>query len=294
MNRAHLNSYRSSRKLTFLFMSCSTTPTIPTIPTIPTTYTTALVIATCASQSHTSNRQWAPYVLDLQFRELSKVIAHPDCPLTHIIVMIPMCTDPIPTYYQPEKWETHLPITYIEYVGDNQHHSYDQWLQVYCTLPEFDYYIFIEDDYYLDASTPNVIGRLLEIYQHQFPDQLGYLCSMHIDLPPYGSHAAISNGVCSRATLQVLQDPCQQYYSITESDNPQTMFSILWVQHHVPIRDYRSYHLVWFYASNHQALIDYSTHPQSLTHLFRPVHDLIVPYLPFIHPLIQETKISSS
>jgi hypothetical protein len=67
-----------------------------------------------------------------------------------------------------------IPIKVID--CENYGYSMGQWLKAYELFPNFDLYLFIEDDYC--PGMDNFDSILLECYNKQFPDNIGLLCSL--------------------------------------------------------------------------------------------------------------------
>ena len=67
-----------------------------------------------------------------------------------------------------------IPIKIID--CENYGYSMGQWLKAYELFPDFDFYVFMEDDYCGGMDHFDTI--LLECYNKQFPDNIGLLCSL--------------------------------------------------------------------------------------------------------------------
>lgn len=112
--------------------------------------------------------------------------------ISQITIMKPYCNT-INSYYDINLTNN---MKLIECVNEFQ--SYGQWLKaVEKYLNDFDYFIFVEDDYV--PAIDNFDMKLIEIYEEGT-----YLCSMADTLNNmFPHHAAISNGIISKKLLKV-------------------------------------------------------------------------------------------
>ena len=143
----------------------------------------------------------------------------------------------------------------------NEYQSYGQWLKaVGLYLNEFDYFIFIEDDYV--PAVDDFDLKLIEMYEEGT-----YLCSMAEPYAGFPHHAAISNGIISKKTIENLiiskdykkwfiEHP--QYNTKISSGgiNYQIVFSYYLIDNGIPIVDYRKKYGVDFLRSG--KIIDFS------------------------------------
>jgi hypothetical protein len=140
---------------------------------------------------------------------------------------------------------------------ENKYQSYGQWLKaVELTYGNFDYYIFIEDDY-----IPNIDDfdlKLIELYEEG-----SYLCSKG------GSHAVISNGLISYNTIKDLiknvkynnwfDNYAKKHPDLVHNNrNFQIAFSFYFIENNIKITDYSQEYSVDYYAQNE--FKDYSSH----------------------------------
>jgi len=101
---------------------------------------------------------------------------------------------------------------------DNKGQSYGSYSDVYAQHRDnFDYYIFIEDDYI--PSQDNFDKELITIFNEK--PNCGYLCSLFLD-NEYGPHAALSNGITSSEVLELIWEkfgeiPHQEVYKYSSS-----------------------------------------------------------------------------
>lgn len=156
-------------------------------------------------------------------------------------------------YYQKEKWISILdvPIHFVDYVGDNKYHSYDQYIQGYNYL-KADYYLIIEDDYCIDKNNLYFDIELVNYYKKIFPNNIGYLCSYackHSD--KVYMHGAISNGLISNDTFKQYDNPLQEFYKLKSCNQcPQVMFSILFLMKNIEIKDMSDTYTTHFWSSS--------------------------------------------
>jgi hypothetical protein len=244
------------------------------------------IIATYAGQNHYSNGELRNIVLCKVFEQLVQLfhIKREQClpNLIHeVIVMVPPVKSddtPLPYYYMPRTWSRQLDeysvtLKFIDYSGQNIHHSYDQWIQGWLSSsPDSQYFIFSEDDYALDVDNPLADIMLVDHYNKSFPNGIGYLCSYASDLYNYGHHAAISNGMISRTTLEQFDDPLNSYYTATLGVMSQLGFTNLFKQNSIPFCDYNNqYGVLYWSALRHQLEVWGEVHP---IHIFMPIHVL--------------------
>lgn len=178
------------------------------------------------------------------------------------------------TYYQSEKWiekfkEFNIPINYVDYVGGNRHHSYDQWIQGYMAYPNSDYYIVMEDDYCVDNNNIIFDIDMLRIYKEKFKDNIGYLSSVANYYKTIW-HAAISNGIISRDAFKKLKEPILDTFYSIKADFPQVMFSILFNNENIPIDDMQEEYVFPFWESWTKTFVNYTKNTKE-KYMFIPV-----------------------
>ena len=180
------------------------------------------------------------------------------------------------TYYQQEKWiemfkELGIPVVYLPYVGKNEDHSYDQWIQGYAAFPDFEYTLVMEDDYCIQTSHLSFDKTLVHFYKEKFPKGIGYLATRADNNNGHEYHASISNGMISRKTWEALgDDPLGRYFLMkTIEPYPQLAFSFMFTRSGVDIKD----------MSNEYDAIFWNSDTKQLTSLsgLRPAERMIVP-----------------
>lgn len=164
-----------------------------------------------------------------------------------------------PYYYNKNKWENlfgntcrHVKLVYIDYVGDNNHASYDQWIQAYLKFPDFEYYIFMEDDYCVHPSIFDFDHQLVEFYNKKVSESnnIGYLCTFS----EFG-HASISNGIINKKTMNFInrnEDILENFYIKSNNTEAQIGFSNMFTQNksgYVPIYSMHEDFLALFWSS---------------------------------------------
>ena len=206
------------------------------------------IIATYAGKDHTSNKDVADIVLQEQFNQLFALLKNKQkyschCAIVEVIVVCPpVDSENLRTnYYLKDSWKESLDkfgisLRCVDYVGENIHHSYDQWIQGCMNAsPDSDYYILIEDDYCLDQRNVNLELDMINLYLKKFPNNIGYLASWAPKKDPnHGYHAAISNGLISKDTFEKFENPLEDFYGITKSIYPQVNFSLLFLYNRSP------------------------------------------------------------
>lgn len=239
---------------------------------------TSYIIATYAGKNHVNNGDMSEFVLQLQMEHLVNWMRNKSdngirCYITEIIIVCPPLDrkDAFENYYLPERWadQIDIPIRYIHYMGDNIHHSYDQWIQGWISADDrSDYYILIEDDYCIDSENLDLEYDLIQYYRFKFPDNIGYLATFTDD-KYHGFHASISNGLVSKETVKRIKNPLKQFYNIHVNRWPQVNFSHLFFQNNIPISDFRDKYSILFWNSHEQRLETYST--LGYYHVFKPI-----------------------
>jgi len=184
--------------------------------------------------------------------------------------------DPYPNYYQTEKWQNMFKnIVFLQYIGQNKHHSYDQYIQAMQKYQEYDYNIIIEDDYCISLDNPYFDLELVQEYKEKFPQNIGYLCTWCPDYPPWApKHAAISNGMISKATIQSIKNPLEYFYTLR--DHSQKMFSYLFTDHGIELKDISDKYKIFFYYTGDPVIQDYSS-VNSNKLIFMPIQMLYPP-----------------
>jgi hypothetical protein len=140
----------------------------------------------------------------------------------------------------------------------NEYQSYGQWLKaVELFLSDFDYFVFIEDDYV--PAIDDFDLKLIEMYEEGT-----YLCSMADTLNGiFSHHAAISNGIISKKTIEkiILSKNYKKWFD-EHSDlsfggiNYQIVFSDYLIENGISILDYRKKYKVDFVRSG--KIMDFS------------------------------------
>ena len=126
--------------------------------------------------------------------------------------------------------------------------SYGQWARIYEKYrTQFDYYIFIEDDY--QPVIDNFDKILIDMYEEK---KCGFLCGLIFDeTGRYGyradKHAAITNGIASSKALEIVRERfCCLPHDMFDYENGQIMFSKgfldcgLTIAEYIESKEYRS------------------------------------------------------
>lgn len=243
------------------------------------------VIATYAGKNHPSNGDIAEIVLDKQIEFLCKLLENKRINkvknnIMEVVIVCPEIKDKNNLYenfYQFDKWskmlkEYNVDIVRLSYVGDNKHHSYDQWIQGYLNSNKnTEYILVVEDDYYLDYRNVNLDIDLVKYYKKSFKNNIGYLSTLNFNDPPHGLHAAISNGLISRQTMNSIPDILHTFYSERSSWLPQVNFSKLFLSYNIPIKDFSDTYNILFWNSYIKKTEDYTKAKNALYHVFVPV-----------------------
>ena len=230
------------------------------------------IIASYSGKRLSGDHKMLENVLDLQLTHLSNLFKNMTTNhVAQITIVEPSPTCKIyPNYYNKDKWMSihGVPIVYLPYIGNNTHHSYDQFLQAMLKYSKFDYHIIMEDDYYIDPTQTEFDTDLINIYTSTFKDNIGYLCT-YASLHQNMWHASISNGMISKDTLERLgKDILEHFYSFEMY--PQLKFSHIMTEKNINICDIQKYYKIPFWDSPTQTIKDFTT-SQSNIYMFVPV-----------------------
>lgn len=188
-------------------------------------------------------------------------------------------------YYQKDTWlklfeKTKVKLVYMDYFGDNNSASYDQWIQAYLAYPDFEYFLFIEDDYCIHTSVVDFDSVYIEYYKNKVKDynNIGYVCTLASELHGIKHHAAISNGMMNKDTLVKLGDNLlEDFYKIAKQEYCQTAFSILFDNKNIQMISMHNDFVAWFWLSSKQKILNYSN--ENVKKLFFiPVEYFFYPY----------------
>ncbi len=244
--------------------------------TITTSYNVTYIIATYAGTD-----TW--YSLELHLQSLFMYALSPKVCLRIVVVTPDSGEDGHPLYYQHNKWTklfSSVGVNYnvLQYVGDNKHASYDQWIQGYQAYPITDggYYIFVEDDYVLDPVSyrcksdenggEDVFEMWIKYYNDTVDDRGGYMCT-YAGQTEHKFHSVISNGIVSSKTMQNLDTICKannktlltHYYDCaTHCGVAQIAFSDLFLTCDIPVISMHEHFAAIFWSSYRHKVERYS------------------------------------
>lgn len=127
--------------------------------------------------------------------------------LSQITIMKAKSNNDYKHYYNIEDSikKFNIPIKILE--CENYGYSMGQWLKAYELFPDFDFYLFIEDDYC--GGMDHFDSILLECYNKKFSENIGLLCSLVLGSSLYkenGSHPTHFEGCVfiNKETLEKL------------------------------------------------------------------------------------------
>lgn len=161
-----------------------------------------------------------------------------------------------------------IPLQFDLIEEPTQRRSYGSWINAYKKYrTNYDYYIFIEDDYvpYIDNFDQILVSHLIE-------KNAGYLCSWRG--PEYHIHAAISNGIASSATLEAIHSKNWGFipYGYPESYvSNQLGFSEAFTQNGFSIEDYTDCYNSSFWQSGEKEIKYINT---KTSHVLVPVQQM--------------------
>lgn len=215
------------------------------------------------------------YALEVQLQHLLTIVMAGQTTLLKQITV--MCPEVKPQhtiksfYYNKAKWENifgtycankGIKLVFENYIGENKHASYDQWLQGYLLYPDFDYYLFIEDDYFIHPSKldfdRDIVNTYNEILSTNNVD-VGYVCSF-ATTTNHHYHATISNGIVNKKSLELLGDNILEKYYTCAKEYPieQVAFSDLFINNSVPVYSFEHVYCALFWSSLNKRIDVYS------------------------------------
>ena len=217
----------------------------------------------------------------VQFEQLYKIFTekkktHIDNFIEKIIVV---CPEPKEkrnmSYYKYEIWierfkQFNVSIDFIDYTGDNKHHSYDQWIQGYLYYPDSDYYIVMEDDYCIDPTNITFDIDLIQLYKKKCPDNIGYLGCSTWDVNGFPT-MTISNGIISRETFKKIgTNILEKFYKIN-TNCPQESFSRLFFLEKIKLYDLQDEYTFPFWESWTKKMVSYPINNKPNKFIMLPV-----------------------
>ncbi len=192
--------------------------------------------------------------------------------ITQITIMKPK-SNVVNSYYDDINLNDKIKIVDCE----NKYQSYGQWMKAAnLFLNDFDYFIFIEDDYV--PATDNFDMKLIQIYKEGT-----FLCSKvggENDL----KHCQISNGIISNNTIRNLIsnikysewfDTYSKKYPdlIFRGTNYQRAFSRYFIENEIFIEDYSIEYMVDYYANGY--ITDFtSINVKNKIKIFTPIQNV--------------------
>lgn len=189
-------------------------------------------------------------------------------------------------YYQKEKWEKiftlqfpNIQLVFLDYIGDNNDHSYDQWIQGYMSCMNCDYNLFMEDDYCVNPKNVMFDKDLIDLYKSKFPDNIGYLSTLASNNNGHRLHASISNGLISSDTFKMFDDPLKTYYNMVKTEPyPQLKFSYMFTNNNILLADITDKYQALFWNSVTLELVNFSPNNEEI--ILCPVQALGVNTIP--------------
>jgi GR25 family glycosyltransferase involved in LPS biosynthesis len=220
-----------------------------------------------------SDNENKEFVLQQQLWNLYQILRQKrqegiQCLISQITIVCPTLRHkPYKGYYKKKLWsnvfKTEFPdirFVYQPYFGENKDHCYDQWIQGYTENPNYDYYIFMADDYVITPSSTLFDKKLVDIYNLKFTDNIGYMASWVSENNGHPRHAAVSNGVVSRETFEKLGNVLGEYNRMKLVETyPQLKFSYMFSLNEIPIEDITDYYKILFWDSVKKTINNYSS-----------------------------------
>lgn len=231
------------------------------------------------------------FTLHLQLQVLYTLVMKGDLEyLSQVTIVCPKVKDghaEHPLYYQKELWlhlfeKSNVKLVYLDYHGENTTASYDQWIQGYLAYPDFEYFLFIEDDYTLHPSLTTFDSTLVDYYNASVKDSdgVGYLCTLASPLNDLPHHAAISNGIVNKKTMERLGPGVLDDFYTLASEYPgrcQYAFSLVFENKNVNILSMHNHFVAWYWSTVRNGLEIYSD-PSVANLLIVPVQYVLSPH----------------
>lgn len=231
------------------------------------------------------------FTLQLQLQVLYTLVMKGDLKhLSQVTIVCPKVKEgqfEHPLYYQKDLWldlfsKSKVKLVYLDYKGENTTASYDQWIQAYLAYPDFEYFLFMEDDYTVHPSLTNFDVVLVDYYNASVDAQggVGYLCTLASSLNNIPHHAAISNGIVNKKTMQKLGEGIlDDFYKLASKcvGKSQYAFSLLFEHKGVNILSTHHHFAAWYWSTVRNYLEIYSD--KSVTSvMFVPVQYFLRPH----------------
>jgi hypothetical protein len=200
-------------------------------------------------------------------------------------------------YYQKDMWlklfeKSKVKLVYMDYIGENKSASYDQWLQAYLAYSDFEYFLFIEDDYCIHPSMVDFDSTLVEYYNNKTNGNGGYICTLASILYKIEYHAAISNGLVDKKTMIKLGSTIlEDFYKLDEKFNCQLAFSKLFKNKNIDIISMHEDFTPLFWCSKKRKIENFSTNDIKRK-IFIPVQYLIYSHFPTLNISIDSTNVN--
>jgi hypothetical protein len=209
------------------------------------------------------NQELSEYVLAIECKHLQRIFAaKKQQQIPNLITQITIIRPPIPEdkkdlqypHYYPSSSSSlenidieGVPVKFVEYQGENKHHSYDQYCEGYQAYPDFDYFFVMEDDYCMDDLAIDFDQEFVDLYRQKFEKGTGFLCQWFVPSP---LHAAISNGLISKQSFQLLgNDAVKAFFETTQYDIGQLKFSAMFTRFSVEHQDTSKEHKMTFFVT---------------------------------------------
>lgn len=205
------------------------------------------------------------FSLELQMQNLFTILLNKKTSLLKQITIVCPSIKPQHTrkqfYYNWDKWIhlfqmylPHIGLIYMDYVGENLHASYDQWLQAILKFPDFEYYLLVEDDYCIHPSLLDFDSQLVNIYNDIVKESngIGYVCTYADAVMGHPYHAAISNGIINKKTVDIFKDMnllAEYYKCSSEYGIEQVGFSNLFLKFNIPVYSLHNIYKAIFWSS---------------------------------------------
>lgn len=124
-------------------------------------------------------------------------------------------------------------IKIVHYDVEDKGISYTQYLKCFLNYQDYDYYYITEDDYTINLNYKNFDKILLELYQNNFMDDIGFLnaWSPIEGLHRLPFHSAITLGILSKNSVKSIINNIENVYV------DQFEFSRLIIVKNIPIKD---------------------------------------------------------
>jgi hypothetical protein len=207
--------------------------------------------------------------------QLQKIKENWSPSITQVTLCIADSTHTTGTYYNLDEILKDFPCPVVKFHTKNHLQSYGQWLRACEIYKDFDYFIFIEDDYY--PACINFADKLVEEYELALKQNSVtslFLCTLAgegLDSRPH--HACISNGILNKQSLNSVLSNTNLWNDLKSKSRfeIQVNFSLLFDS----IQDTATKYKALFWSSSSKELVEFIRNDNATEILFVPCQYIV-------------------